>query len=248
MGRIFTFGCSWTRHWWPTWADIIRYSVDVPVYNWGYGGIGNVGIFHRMLECDLKNNFTQDDLILVNWTSWTRNDNFIDSWCGDGNVFTTKKFDIKKWSWENDVIKNATAIISANRLFNIHFQSNMIPTGSYESDPPDLKSFNKKLVKFYLKNMPKDIVNFPNDKNTQFYNKCVDTHPDVINHLYFYDNYIKPSHEIFGNCKKTKDLHDLQEKISNSVNNKMSDTVTQKIIMNISYNFDKEILSREYGF
>ena len=55
--RIFTFGCSWTRYVWPTWADIIKYTDQKPeVHNWGKPGIGNVGILYRMIECDLKNN------------------------------------------------------------------------------------------------------------------------------------------------------------------------------------------------
>lgn len=76
IDRIFTFGCSWTRHWWPTWSNVIRYSVNAPVFNWGLGRIGNVGIFHRLVECDLKNKFTDRDLILVQWSLWTREDRF----------------------------------------------------------------------------------------------------------------------------------------------------------------------------
>ncbi len=72
--RIFTFGCSYTSFMWPTWADIIADDLCLPLQNWGIAGIGNVAIVSRMLECDLKNKFTDSDLILVNWSSWHRED------------------------------------------------------------------------------------------------------------------------------------------------------------------------------
>ena len=129
--RVFCFGCSWTHYKWPTWADLCRYGTDKPVYNWGLRGIGNVGILHRMLEADLKHQFTDKDLILVQWSTWTREDRYIDKWQAGGAVFNNNFYDkdfVKKyWSWNNDIIKNSTAIISANRMFNISYQYTFHP-------------------------------------------------------------------------------------------------------------------------
>ena len=33
--RLFTFGCSYTRYNWPTWADIIADDLQIPFQNWG---------------------------------------------------------------------------------------------------------------------------------------------------------------------------------------------------------------------
>ena len=37
MTRLFTFGCSFTQYWWPTWADILGYQHDF-YENWGRCG------------------------------------------------------------------------------------------------------------------------------------------------------------------------------------------------------------------
>lgn len=73
MKRLFTFGCSFTNYAWPTWADLFGLEFD-HAENWGVAGIGNIGIVQRIAECHSKNNFTKDDLIIVQWSSHLRND------------------------------------------------------------------------------------------------------------------------------------------------------------------------------
>lgn len=61
--RLFTFGCSYTRWHWPSWADIIARDIGCHYENWAEPGLGNVGIQHKMLECDLKrwlNNYDEE--------------------------------------------------------------------------------------------------------------------------------------------------------------------------------------------
>ena len=73
--RFFAFGCSFTNYWWPTWADII--GQDVPVYeNWGRGGAGNHFIFNSVIEANLRHSFTKDDLVMIMWSSITREDRY----------------------------------------------------------------------------------------------------------------------------------------------------------------------------
>ena len=190
--RIFTFGCSWTLYIWPTWADIIRYTDQSPlVYNWGMPGIGNVGIFHKMIECDLTNKFTENDLIIVEWTSWTREDRFINSWESYGNIFNNSYYDenfIKKyWSWNNDIIKNSSCILAANKMFNIGYQFNMMPH-LYETEDQLLPT--EPWHKFYLNALP-NFDYFPKDY-FYFNNKWPhDGHPDIKNHLDFFNNNTK---------------------------------------------------------
>ena len=61
--RIITFGCSWTKYLWPTWANVISEILEVPLVNQGYAGIGNVAILHKMLAWDLEHGF--DDTCLL---------------------------------------------------------------------------------------------------------------------------------------------------------------------------------------
>ena len=100
--RVFCFGCSCTYYEWPTWADILRKDLDIPVQNWGIGGLGNVGIFCRMVQCNVINKFTDEDLIIVVWSSWTREDRYIDGkWHNMGNVHVQEKDSI----YDNNFIK-----------------------------------------------------------------------------------------------------------------------------------------------
>lgn len=73
MSRLFTFGCSFTKYSWPTWADFIGLDYEFSE-NWGCPGIGNVGIAQRVAECHSKYKFTADDTIIVQWSSHLRND------------------------------------------------------------------------------------------------------------------------------------------------------------------------------
>ena len=75
--RAFCFGCSFTNYEWPTWVDILRKDLDIQVQNWGLQGLGNVGILSKMIQCDIINKFTNEDLVIVLWSSWTREDRYI---------------------------------------------------------------------------------------------------------------------------------------------------------------------------
>jgi hypothetical protein len=75
--RFFAFGCSFTNYIWPTWADII--GREIPYYeNWGKGGAGNQFIFNSIIECDLRHSFNKDDLVIIMWTSCSREDRYVD--------------------------------------------------------------------------------------------------------------------------------------------------------------------------
>lgn len=239
--RIFIFGCSWTNYKWPTWADIIRYSTDTPVENWGLEGIGNVAILHRMVECDLKNKFTDRDLILVQWSTWTREDRYFDKWSQGGCVFNhgfyEKKFVDRYWSWNNDVIKNATAIISANRMFNIGYQYTFYnypwqPDFGMKADNP-----NKEMHQFYHKNLPA-LDCFPNDANTDFGGNCVDGHADIAAHLLFFDNNIKDKFGFELSPASRIKLAVLQDMIAKSLDKKQSREHQFEIIKRLVDQFD----------
>lgn len=73
--RFFAFGCSFTNYCWPTWADII--AQDIPFYeNWGARGSGNEFIFNSVIEADTRHKFNQDDLVMIMWSSTSREDRY----------------------------------------------------------------------------------------------------------------------------------------------------------------------------
>ena len=105
MSRLFTFGCSFTRYHWPTWADLLSYNYD-EYYNYGQPGAGNQFIFEQIVEANVTHQFCPDDTVIVMWSTYQRHDIFKDgAWITPGNIFNSsgvfdqsyieKYFDIK---------------------------------------------------------------------------------------------------------------------------------------------------------
>ena len=69
--RLFTFGCSFTSLWWPTWNDYIGLNFD-EYHTRGCGGADNKNILYRLLQADKTYKFTSDDTIMVMFTSFNR--------------------------------------------------------------------------------------------------------------------------------------------------------------------------------
>ena len=108
MRRLFTFGCSFTQWNWPTWADILSKNYDYHE-NWGISGTGNRAMAHRISECVLKNTFTDNDTIIVQWTDYHRFDQHISglfpetSWRLGGSIFIKEKeIQYIKDTWKED--------------------------------------------------------------------------------------------------------------------------------------------------
>ena len=212
--RVFTFGCSFTNWIWPTWADVIAVQTGLPVYNGALAGIGNVGISCRILEYDLNYNFNEQDLILVMWSSWSREDRYINNrWQIHGSVFNNSFYDqhfLKKyWSWENDIIKNASAIISTNRSFNISDNYTICEYGDVERN--NEKRNDTPLFDKYKRNLPSTIV-FNLDDNSRFNGASKDDHPDILSHVKFYNDHISEKFN-FTKVKDSSCFHHWQRDI-----------------------------------
>jgi hypothetical protein len=191
--RFFAFGCSYTKYIWPTWADIIAEDLKIEYHNYGRAGLGNVGIQCEIIRADIDHNFNSDDLIIIMWSSWNREDRFIfNDWRAVGNIFTNDFYDdsfIKKyWSFENDIIKNSTAIISINKAFQnlISFQSNILPPGEFESKKYQLGRIQPELFGWYNPFLPKEVF------NTKEAYQC-DRHPSISSYLDYVEDKIYPS-------------------------------------------------------
>jgi hypothetical protein len=88
--RIFAFGCSFTAYGWPTWADIIAVEAKTEYYNYGVSGLGNLGIMARIAEANARYKFNEDDLVMVMWSTYSREDRWINGgWYAMGNVWNS---------------------------------------------------------------------------------------------------------------------------------------------------------------
>jgi len=79
--RLFTFGCSFTSWYWPTWNDYIGLSFD-EYYNFACGGADNKNILYRFLQADKKYKFTSEDCVMVMFTTFNRM-SYVDNNCNN---------------------------------------------------------------------------------------------------------------------------------------------------------------------
>lgn len=208
----------------------MSWDQSVPVYNNAIPGIGNVGILHKIVECDIQHNFTSDDLVIVLWSSWNREDRYMDGrWLAGGNILTSEYYDEdyiqKYWSIENNIVKNSTAIITANKSFNINFQGHIAPIMSGKYDL--LSARERKLFDFYKQSLPRDNVfsTTINDGKSPFARVMKDRHPDVLEHL----EYLKKIYSKLGlnlSPSTEKQCIDLQSRMIQEINSS-SDEMTK---------------------
>lgn len=190
--RLYTFGCSFTNFYWPTWADIIAFDTQLPYENWGLCGSGNVGIGHRMVECDIKNNFTEDDLVLVLWSTWHREDRYISNhWGPYGNIFNDsvmydQKFREKYWDPDNDIIKNVGMQYLIKKSFPVTHEAVITEQNA-------LTYRDRKLYNFYEPHTTKNVFPWePGSINFEGALKHIDNHPDIEAHLNYVENHVYP--------------------------------------------------------
>ena len=191
MKRIFTFGCSYTSYGYPTWADITIYNSKLKGYNFGWSGIGNYGIYNLLIQANIKYKFRNTDIILVQWTSFDREDRLDNegAWLAGGSVYNNPNYDRKfvkqHVTFQDSLVKNYTAIISANQLFpkiiNLRAGPWWIHTNNldtmfwhYGND-----TASKEIFSFYKNSLPKKTLHLP--EGYECFKK--DGHPDVNSHL-----------------------------------------------------------------
>jgi hypothetical protein len=148
MRRLFVFGCSYTKYYWPTWADLLSLNFDY-YENWGLGGVGNQCIAQRVQECYLANNFTRDDTVIVQWSSYTRYDCYLDHWQSRGSVFSENENNVHVFTpqWLNTFFSEKGFLL--NTLSNISFiQELLTNTGCtwYMTSMNDIFSLNTDIM------------------------------------------------------------------------------------------------------
>jgi len=120
MDRLFTFGCSFTKYCWPTWADILAQSAE-HYENWATPGGGNQYIFNSLIECHKRNSLTANDTVIIMWTSISREDRYIrdKGWLTPGSIFNQTDYDknfVKNLADPYGYLIRDLAIISATRM------------------------------------------------------------------------------------------------------------------------------------
>jgi len=189
INRIFAFGCSTTRYFWPCWPEILAKDLGKETINLGVPGTGNVAIFHELIAADLKYKFTQDDLIVVQWSDQAREDRFLNGdWWPGGNISNNKFYDEsfieKYWDDDNDFIKTSTALIAANKLYKL---INFSTFGMQETTTESLKFYNEHLI-----SAPGLAYTKIHNTNSKFDGATSDAHLDVRSHLEIVKQYIYP--------------------------------------------------------
>lgn len=87
--RLFTFGCSFTNSGFPTWANLLAKEMPkAEFYNYGMSGAGNQYIACRVSEINQVYNFDENDLVIILWSTFSREDRFIKGkWESHGSVY-----------------------------------------------------------------------------------------------------------------------------------------------------------------
>jgi hypothetical protein len=122
--RLFTFGCSFTSWHWPTWADIMGQEFgEDRYYNLGICASGNEFAFHRLTEAHARYNITPDDLVVICWTNFAREDRWMHGlWRTAGNVFSNSVYPpewVEKWfDLKGALIKTSSFIAGTTELLN----------------------------------------------------------------------------------------------------------------------------------
>ena len=152
--RFFAFGCSYTDYPWATWADLLCHHYHLEgweVYNYGNSGQGNQHVLDSLVQADVKHNIDDEDVICVLWSSWAREDKL---WPIQGDIPGRVKFgkygsivnanepiaqDFVRSHFllENYIMKNITAIVAANRAYNINYQSHITSNEEYDDKAKD---------------------------------------------------------------------------------------------------------------
>lgn len=105
--RIFTFGCSFTEYCWPTWADMLLYENNG--MNYGMSGGGFDQILTNLIQCDIDNNLTSDDVIIIVYPNLIRWDGpFYPIMKCYGNAMTSElsEYENRLWTIDGLIYRN----------------------------------------------------------------------------------------------------------------------------------------------
>src|SRR6056300_596079 len=221
--RFFAFGCSLTKYNWPTWADII--ATEVPeYYNYAQSGGGNLFIANSIVEANLTHKFTEDDLIIVMWSSVSREDRYKNGkWKTPGNIYSQEEIDMEfvyKWSEDRFYLMRDLALIELTSVYlnNLSCDSDMLKMVDFEEIKikDNIKSnYLEDIIATYsstLKNIKPAIVDVVYGgvwpiipiKGWGGKGQTADYHPTPLGHL----KYLKEFYTVTDGMKKYAEEYD----------------------------------------
>jgi hypothetical protein len=240
--RFFAFGCSFTRYWWPTWADLIAQEIPES-YNYGLCGAGNHYIFNSVIYAHQKFKFNQDDLIIIMWTNVMREDRYIrGSWLVPGNIYTQNTYDenfMKYVDPRGFLIRDLaymSAIDTVLASSGCHYDHlSILPVLNIENFDFDITgdldltcNFQNLLVKFkpsmhttmYKSDWTKSLNLIPNVKTKLPYQKqiSIDYHPHTQTHF----DYLE---KIYGHLKWSVKTLDYLDHINKQLEELVEDNI-----------------------
>lgn len=87
METLYTFGCSYTRNSWPTWADWLS-TTFYRFHNHGLAGSGNRYIFNQLIHAIHTCSIGKNDTVVIAWSTPVREDRYINGeWISPGNIY-----------------------------------------------------------------------------------------------------------------------------------------------------------------
>jgi|SaaInlStandDraft_1057018.scaffolds.fasta_scaffold09775_2 hypothetical protein len=205
--RVFVFGCSMVNYCWPTWADILGRSLHnqgYEYYNLGIAGTGNRAITSTLYRAKHEFAFTDQDIIIVMWSSWNREDRYLPVkrnpeqgfyWTVEGNVLNSAHYDddfiLKHWSLENDIIQNIISIKSARSLVDFAFEGSidLYEHGLTESES-DLDPLLGLFCDVKLPNTMPQLCDIPVPEHPV---NRADGHPSLPAAMWYLDNIVLPA-------------------------------------------------------
>jgi len=240
--RIFAFGCSMTRYRWPTWADIYASDKATEFYNYGHSGSGNQFIANQIVETSQRFNWDDEDLILVMWSSITREDRYVTrilsgskqewnrnmpvnehgklkgGWLLPGNIYSQDLYDeqfMDMFVSEKGYLIRDLATIKLTESFLSNFKYKMFQMAPFECEDKD---HEEEVYEIYDKpNYPclLDSVGgeWPHIKCTFDNSYDSDRHPDPNMHFEFLE---------YTGMEPTDNMREFTNKWQNKVSNSLS--------------------------
>ena len=169
-----TFGCSFTKYHWPTWADIVLRQAEaagMETDNWGMPGTGNLFIAIQVQHAIATGLLKPGDHAFICWSTFAREDRLIDGrWLAPGNIFNQETYpqswvekyaDIEFYALRDCSLINATqAALAGLGITQTHFNMHKHePYGSHTSAVDDVRVRVDKVIEtFNLKFDCKSII------------------------------------------------------------------------------------------
>jgi hypothetical protein len=155
--RLFSFGCSFTRYHWPTYADILAQGYK-EFFNWGQSGAGNFFIFNSLVECHKRHEIKSTDTVCVMWSSIAREDRYVKgNWLLSGSMYSQDIYDtnfIEKFSDPTGYLLRDLSLISATKsmLDQIgckYYFFSIVPLACFEDMFEKWFGIDKKIINLY---------------------------------------------------------------------------------------------------